>query len=215
MIEEEPKNTHAYPRIPDCSGVEIPHHNRRLSDSYFKPEEEWIPHVVDDPALPSRVLAGGRLLQWRLREECVTRILFESGGRISEVTGLTLGDCVAHGLLQEANAFSKGSHGTRVKFLRFSNETGKLLHRYFDEERRSLDLRGYNLADYVELSKHRQVDVNTVPLFLSAQRTALSAKTFRENFWKPARWRRLTLIFINAVSAPNTAPTPTNAEGRG
>ncbi len=73
--------------MPECRGVEIPHHIKRLSDSYFKLEEEgWVLHVVDDPALPGRVLAGGRLLQWGLREECVTRILFESGGRISSVS---------------------------------------------------------------------------------------------------------------------------------
>lgn len=62
--------------------------------------------VVDDPALPGRVLAGGRLLNWRLREECITRILLESGGRVSEVTGLSLGDWMTRGMLQEANTFS-------------------------------------------------------------------------------------------------------------
>ena len=187
LMEEEPENASAYPRMPECSGVEPPHHKKRLSDSYFKLDgEEWIPQVVDDPDLPGRVLAGGRLLNWRLREECVTRILFESGGRVSEVTGLSLGDWMARGMLQEANAFSKGSHGKRVKFLRFSNETGKLLRRYFDEERSQYDPHGYTLADYVELSKQHQVDVSAVPLFLSERRTPLSAKTFRENFWNPA-----------------------------
>jgi hypothetical protein len=187
MLEEEPENSGEYPHMPDCSGVEPSHHKMRLSDSYFKLEgEEWIPQVVDDPALPGRVLVGGRLLNWGLREECVTRILFESGGRVSEVTGLTLGDWIARGMLQEANAFSKGSHGTRIKFLRFSNDTGKLLHRYFDEERRQYDPNGFTLADYVQLSKHRQVDVSAVPLFLSVRGTPLSSKTFRENFWNPA-----------------------------
>jgi hypothetical protein len=73
-----------------------------------------------------------------------------------------------------------------VKFLRFSSDTGKLLRRYFDEERRLHDPNGYLLADYVELSKQHQIDVNTIPLFLSTHGTALSAKTFRENFWNPA-----------------------------
>lgn len=187
MLEEEPEDQSSLPQMPDCSGVERPRHKMRLSDSYFKLEgEEWIPQVVDDPTLPGRVLAGGRQLNWKLREECVTRMLFESGARVSEVAGLTLGDWMARGVLQEANAFSKGSHGTRVKFLRFSNDTGKLLRRYFDEERRKLDPHGYRLADYAELSKRRQVDVNDIPLFLSARGTALSAKTFRENFWNPA-----------------------------
>lgn len=184
---EEHEDQSSPPRMPACSGVEPPRHKMRLSDSYFKLEgEEWIPQVVDDPDLPGRVLAGGRLLNWELREECVTRILFESGGRISEVTGLTLGDWVARGMLQEANAFSKGSHGTRVKFLRFSNDTSKLLHRYFDEERRASDPNGYTLADCIRLSKHHQIDLSTIPLFLSKRGTPLSAKTFREHFWNPA-----------------------------
>ena len=116
----------------------------------------------------------------------MARILFESGGRVSEVTGLTLGDWIARGMLQEVNTFSKGSRGKRVKFLRFSSDTGKLLRRYFDEERRQYDLHGYTLKDYVELDKQHQVDLSTVPLFLSERRTPLSAKTFRENFWNLA-----------------------------
>ena len=32
----------------------------------------------------------------------MTRLLFESGGRVSEVTGLTLGDWLGRGLLQDA-----------------------------------------------------------------------------------------------------------------
>jgi integrase len=187
MIEEEPESLSEYPHMPDCSGMELPRYKTRLSDSYFKLEgEEWIPQVVDDPALPGRVLAGGQRINWGLREECITRILFESGGRVSEVVGISLGDWVARGMLQEANTFSKGSHGTRIKFLRFSNDTGKLLRRYFDEERRKSDLNGCTLADYVELSKRHQIDLSTVPLFLSGRGTPLCAKTFRENFWNPA-----------------------------
>jgi integrase len=176
-----------HPRLPDISGVEKPRHKQRLSDSYFKLEgETWIPQVIDDPALPSKILAGGRMIGWNLREECVLRILFESGCRVSEAVGLTLGDWMARGMLQEANAFSKGSHGTRVKFLRFSNDTAKLLRRYFDEERRRYDRDRRMLADYVQLAKSPQVDTNTVPLFLSTRGTLLSTKTFRENFWNPA-----------------------------
>jgi len=173
--------------LPDISGVEKPRHKQRLSDSYFKLEgETWIPQVIDDPTLPGKLLAGGRKIGWHLREECVSRILFESGCRVSEAVGLTLGDWIARGMLQEANAFSKGSHGARIKFLRFSNDTAKLLRRYVDEERRQYDLDGHTLADYVRLAKCHQVDTNTVPLFLSTRGTPLSTKTFRENFWNPA-----------------------------
>lgn len=186
-VEEQIARPDEYPRLPDISGVEKPRHKQHLSDSYFKLEgETWIPQVIDDPTLPGKLLAGGHKIGWHLREECVLRILFESGCRVSEAVGLTLGDWMARGMLQEANAFSKGSHGARIKFLRFSNDTAKLLRRYVDEERRQYDLDGHTLADYVQLAKSHQVDTNTVPLFLSTRGTPLSTKTFRENFWNPA-----------------------------
>ncbi|HEU5373936.1 MAG TPA: hypothetical protein VFV38_00710 [Ktedonobacteraceae bacterium] len=176
-----------YPRMPEISGVTSPQRKARLSDSYFKLEGEvWIPQIVDDPTLPAQILAGGRKIHWNLREECVTRLLFESGGRISEVVGLTLGDWMARGMLQEANTFSKGSHGVRIKFLRFSNDTAKLLRRYFDDERRKYDPDNHTLAEYTQLANLHQINANAIPLFLSRQKTPLSEKTFRENFWNPA-----------------------------
>ncbi len=187
VVEEHLSETDEYPRLPDISGVEKPRHKQRLSDSYFKLEgETWIPQVIDDSTLPSKLLAGGRMIGWNLREECVLRILFESGCRISEVVGLTLGDWMARGMLQEANAFNKGSHGLRTKFLRFSSDTAKLLRRYIDEERRRHDPAGRRLSDYVQDAKSHQINMNFVPLFLSTRGTPLSAKTFRENFWNPA-----------------------------
>lgn len=190
LLEREDGEDGASPRMPAISGVVEPARGRkpRLSDSYFKLEEErWIPQVVDDPTLFARVLRGGRQLkQWGLREECVTRILFESGCRVSEAVGLTLGDWVVRGMTREATAFSKGSHGRRVKFLRFSNETAKLLRRYFDGERRRLDAQGQTLEGYLLAAKAGHVDLAQIPLFLSKQRTPLSAKTYREHSWNPA-----------------------------
>jgi integrase len=190
FLEAQDSEEGASPRMPARSGVVEPRKMRkpRLSDSYFKLEDErWIPQVVDDPTLFARVLRGGRQLKhWGIREECVTRILFESGCRVSEVVGLTLGDWVARGMTQEATAFSKGSHGRRVKFLRFSSETAKLLRRYFDGERRSLDPQRCTLEEYLQTAKAGRSDLHTIPLFLSRQRTALSAKTYREHSWNPA-----------------------------
>lgn len=142
---------------------------------------------MDDPSLPARVLAGGqRLRGWRLRDECVTRVLFESGGRVSEVTGLTLGDWVARGMLQEATTFSKGSRGVRVKFLRFSSDTAKLLRRYVDGERRTLDPRGVTCAELLRRHPRLEADLLAAPLFLSERRTPLTAKNYREGAWNPA-----------------------------
>jgi integrase len=189
-LEDDLTTQDGLPQMPERSGVVPPRpkHKQRLSDSYFKLEkEDWVPQIIDDPTLPALILAGGeRLKYWGDRERCVTRILFESGGRVSEVVGLTLGDWVARGMLQEANAFSKGSYGRRIKFLRFSNETAKLLRRYFDGERRVLDPRHTSLDEYLTLAHNKEVDLQTIPLFLSRQRTPLSAKTYREHAWNPA-----------------------------
>lgn len=177
-----------WPRMPVLSGVQSPSSQKRLSDSYFKlVGGEWIPRIVDDPTLPGRVLTGGRHVKgWGLRQECITRILFESGARVSEVVGLTLSDWAARGLLQEATSFSKGSRGRRIKFLRFSSETAKLLRRYFDGERRSMDSNGYGVAEYQRDARSGQADLLAVPLFLSARRLPLNTKTFRDLYWNPA-----------------------------
>jgi hypothetical protein len=135
------------PTMPDSSGVEAPRSRKRLTDSFFKlVGRDWTPQIVDDPTFPVSVLTGGRGLQrWGLREECVTRLLFETGGRIFEITSLTLGDWRNRGLTREASAPSKGSHGRRVKFFRFSSDTATLLRRYFDSERQSHDRRAGRL----------------------------------------------------------------------
>jgi integrase len=178
------------PRMPEVSGVVDARPKNRLSDSYFKlTHEDWVPQIIDDPLLPHLIIDGGKKLPLkgrRLREECITWILFESGARISEVTGLMLGDWVARGMLREANTFNKGSHGRRTKFISFSHETVKLLKRYFDSERRQVDLNNYTLDDYLLRTKTRKIDLQTVPLFLSAQRTPLTAKEYREHYWNPA-----------------------------
>jgi integrase len=186
-VEEGLAEDGSGPRLPQISGVAPPRKKQRLSDSYFKLiGEVWVPQVIDDPQFPARVLAGAQKIGWRLREQCIARILFESGGRVSEVVGQTLGDWVARGILQETQAFSKGSHGKRVKFLRFSAATAKLLRRYCDTERRGLDLNHYALDDYLQAARIGKLDLYQAPLFLSYHKTPLSPKTFRDHYWNPA-----------------------------
>jgi len=75
--------TDSLPRIPEVSGVIHPR-KQRLSDSYFKlVGETWIPQVIDDPEFPARVLSGGQSVGWHLQEQCIARILFESGCRVT------------------------------------------------------------------------------------------------------------------------------------
>ncbi|MBM7109650.1 tyrosine-type recombinase/integrase [Brevibacillus laterosporus] len=177
-----------FPTMSSLGGTEVPRQRRRLSDSYFRVQgDDWVPQIVDDPKLPGLVLKGGNMVKgWGLREECIVRILFESSGRISEVLSLTLGDWYARGLLQEANAISKGSNGKRVKFLRWHDETAKLLRRYFDTDRRKNDPNGYGVEDYLRLAKQRAINLLEVPLFLTERRTALSPITFRQHYWNAA-----------------------------
>lgn len=181
------------PRMPSISGVEHPLYNKRSTDSYYKMQgETWMPQVIDDVTLFSQVLEGGRKLnteregKWGLREECVTRLLFETGGRISEVLGLTLGDWVARELGREMNAFSKGSNGRRIKFFRCQDETITLLKRYFDGERRVADPTNLTLRQYRKLSENREIDLQTVPLFLSKRGTPFSYQSYRRDYWNPA-----------------------------
>jgi hypothetical protein len=100
--------------------------------------------------------------------------------------GLTLGDWHAKGCSVTATAFSKGSHGLRIKELRFAADTAKLLARYFDGERRALDASHRTIADYLKLRDAGRVDLYEVPIFLSARGTPLTARNYRDNYWRPA-----------------------------
>jgi integrase len=181
-----------FPPMPEYSGVVAPRKKpaHRLSDSYFKlKHDEWIPQIIDDPKLPALILEGGKQLSLkhtRRRDEVVTWLLFETGARISEITGLTLSDWASLGAHTKAQAFSKGSFGRRTKVLSFHEDTVILLKRYFDEERIRFDPHGYSLDVYLELAAHQLVDLQTVPLFLTTQGTQLTPKEYREHYWNPA-----------------------------
>jgi hypothetical protein len=178
------------PAMPAISGLAVPdaRPNHRLSDSYFRLRgSDWVPQVVDDPSLPRRVLSGGRTLpNWGVRETCVVRLLFESGARVSEVVGLTLGDWLDRGQGVTMRAFSKGSRGRRVKTLRFRPGTAKLLRRYINGERRRDDPRRRSLADYMRLDRQGELDPHDVPLFLTHRGDPLKVRQFRRGYWKPA-----------------------------
>jgi integrase len=180
------------PRMPDRSGVVTPQKKpaHRLSDNYFQlKHEEWIPQILDDPKLPALILQGGKQLPLkytRQRDEVVTWLLFETGARISEVTGLMLGDWVSLGTHTKARAFNKGSFGRRTKVLSFHQDTVVLLRRYFDQERIRFDQSGSTLDEYLLQASHHHVDLQGIPLFLTAQGTQLTPKQYREHYWNPA-----------------------------
>jgi integrase len=127
------------PRMPALSGVEVPR-GRSCSENYFRlQEEQWVPQPMDDPSLPVRLMQGMRALTWGLRDQIVVRMAYESGARIREVLCLTVGDWRARGCSQEATTFNKGSRGRRVKVIRFSSETARMLRAYVNTERSRWD----------------------------------------------------------------------------
>lgn len=123
------------PRMPAYSGMEIAR-GHRCSENYFRlQEEQWIPQPMDDPSLPARLAQGMRMAQWGLRDQIVVRMAYESGARIREILCLLVGDWRARGCTQEATTFSKGSRGRRVKVIRFSSETARMVRAYVNTER--------------------------------------------------------------------------------
>ncbi|MEY9976996.1 tyrosine-type recombinase/integrase [Lysinibacillus sp. RC79] len=127
-------------RMPAIAGTEEPLNHRRLTDSYFKIiNEEWQPQIIDDIELPYQVYLAGKKVNWSLREMIIARMLFETGARASEIIELTIGDYRKRQSHQELITFNKGSHGRKVKFLRFSKDTVKRLFHYIDSERKSID----------------------------------------------------------------------------
>ncbi|NRR22798.1 site-specific integrase [Brevibacillus sp. MS2.2] len=164
------------PRLPDIAGTENPKEYRKYTDSYFKVvNEEWKPHILDDPELPAKILIAGKLARWSLREEIIRRLLFETGARVSEIIEVTIGDYRARSSIREMNTFSKGSHGRRIKFLAFSHETAILLKRYINGERKGND------------RDHLSFDTlpDNAPLFLTTRGTPYTYSSWYPH-WKKA-----------------------------
>jgi integrase len=151
--------TRARPKMPPESGVEEPR-QKHSSDNYFRlVNQEWTPEPIDDPVLHSRLVVGFVQAHLSRRDQIVIRMAYESGARITEILTLTVGDWRKRGAGREAAACNKGSHGRRVKVIRFSAETAKLLHGYVNEDRVRVDPHHRTLA---QLSDQE-------PLFLSAR----------------------------------------------
>ncbi|AJS58503.1 tyrosine-type recombinase/integrase [Paenibacillus sp. IHBB 10380] len=124
------------PKMPKDAGTEEPVVYRRQTDSYFKIiNEKWVPEIIGDWDLPYRIYQAGSNIHWSLRDEVIIRFLFETGARISEILELTLGDYRKRSNIHELAASNKGSYKRRVKFIRISSDTLKLLIKYVNTER--------------------------------------------------------------------------------
>ena len=138
------------PRMPKEAGTEepLPKKSRRLTDSFFKViNGEWKPQIIDDPYLPFMIYKAGKDRKWKLRDEIITTMLFQTGARAREVIELTFGDYRARDDKGEFATFNKGSHGKRTKYLKVDNDTLKLLDRYIHGERKKVDKSGLKMND--------------------------------------------------------------------
>jgi integrase len=175
--------------MPVASGVDE-RSGIRLSENYFRfIQQEWKPHTIDDHAFPQMVQNAGKRFGWKLRELCVSRTLFESGARISEAVGLTALDWAQGGFRNVLQSRNKGSFGLRTKTIMISNPTAKLYRRYFDGDRQKravVDSQRLRVSDLTTLYRTNQQSLQNVPLFLTERGAPLTAKLFREQYWKPA-----------------------------
>ncbi len=145
-----------------------------LSENYFRlVGEDWVPQPIDDPELHKRLLAGFEQAKLCLRDQIVIRMAYESGGRIREILRLTVGDWRKQGCNQNVAACSKGSRERRVKFLRFSAETTRMLRQYMNTDRRHLDP---TLRRLEHLS-------DADPLFLSIRHQAYDYEAFKPHWY--------------------------------
>jgi hypothetical protein len=162
------------PRMPQCSGVEEPR-AVFVSDNYFKlVHDTWQPQPIDNPYLHRLLHQGFQGAGLCPRDQLVVRIAYESGARIREILRLTIGDWRKRGSKQEAWAFSKGSHGRRVKVIRWSSETTKMLLAYVNTER--LEISGQS----------RRLDAldDGDPLFLSRRGNPYDYDSFKKHWYK-------------------------------
>lgn len=180
--------------MPQLSGVDSPFRHIRLSENYFRcVDRTWIPKTISDPNFPAVIYNAGKRFGWKARELCIARILFESGGRISEVCALTVGDWSHSQFLNEFASPSKGSHGLRVKTLRVSHPTVKMLKSYFNDERegrRAFNREKVSLSTVERAFRQPRRDpwshLADAPIFLSKNGAAFTAENFRQHYWKPA-----------------------------
>ncbi|MCY9698126.1 tyrosine-type recombinase/integrase [Paenibacillus alginolyticus] len=174
-LSEQPGERGNRPRMPKAAGTEEPLSFRKQTDSYFKIiNEEWVPEIIGDWDLPYRIYQAGDTDGWRLRDEVITRFMFETGARISEILELSVGDYRKRSDIHEFAATNKGSFKRRIKFIRISPETLKLLIKYVNSERRQ--------------SANTQVKFNDLPdresLFLSTRGTPYTYSAFYSNWTK-------------------------------
>jgi len=182
------------PRMPKEAGTEepLPKRARRLTDSFFKViNGEWKPQIIDDPHLPFMIYKAGKDCKWKLRDEIITTMLFQTGARAKEVIELTFGDYRARNDKGEFATFNKGSHGKRTKFLKVDNDTLKLFDRYIHGERKKVDKSGLKMNDIPDgtpIFLNQYGSPYTYDAFLKNWSTIMEKAEIKINIHKTRHW---------------------------
>jgi integrase len=160
-------------QMPQVSGVENPI-TVYQSESFFRlAKDHWEVSPVEDPDLATNLIKAFKPAKLSLRDQIIVRMALESGARIREILQLTVGDWRKLGGKQEARACSKGSRGRRVKRIRFSDTTAKMLRQYLNTDRAALD---------PELRRLEQL-ADQDSLFLSQRHKPFDYEAFKPH-WK-------------------------------
>jgi len=170
---------------PDVAGIRGESRSRTAQQpvGYFRRKRNvWNPPVAREAEV-IRVLIVAACL-WMsdhaaLRDQLIIRILLESGARLHEVLGLSVGGYRRGRSMHvgvSALVRTKGSLGCEPKPIHFEAETEHLLQRYISSDRAANDRDGRSLLE--ELDDHD-------PIFLSRRGLQLSDGAFR------ARWAKL------------------------
>ena len=180
LEREESKGRH---RMPQVSGVEDPVAVHQSENFFRLAKDPWEVTPVDDPTLGKTLVEGFVKAGLCLRDQIVVRMALESGARISEILQLTVGDWRELGCNQEVRACSKGSRGRRVKRLRFSSTTARMLRQYLNTDRVAVDL------------KQRRFDQlsDGDPMFLSQRQKPYGYEAFKPHWKKLCQTVNITL----------------------
>ncbi len=180
-LEQEEQNNRRH--LPQVSGVEEPV-TAYPSENFFRlTKEDWQVSPVDDPKLGLTLVEGFTKAKLCLRDQIVVRMALETGARISEILHLTVGDWRALGYNQEVRACSKGSRGRRVKKLRFSSTTARMLRQYINTDRAALDPEQRRLEQLPDPDS----------LFLSQRRNPYGYEALKPHWYKLCAAVRLDL----------------------
>ncbi|MEP5231558.1 MAG: hypothetical protein ABJQ78_09015 [Alloalcanivorax sp.] len=162
---------------------------KREHENFFQIiNKEWIPRANLPSNEGHKVLEAGLELGWDKRGESIARIIIEAAPRVSEACSLTIGDwfdssCFGDSALSK----DKGSNQTRRKTLIWSKGTTKLLHRYFNKERKPTNQNLRSINDYRQhLIRNKKSTARLEPIFSTNRNTNISADQFRKQYWNKA-----------------------------